>query len=378
MKHDAGNEPLRMDFASPVNLSCVKTPTIASILRDNNNKGPGFDFLRLSLALLVLFWHCFALSHGISWSIQTLHGPWRGIIFSLVPSFFALSGFLVAGSMMRIDKLSTFLLFRILRIVPALAMETVLSAFLLGTVVTTLPLKDYFQSPAFLDYMLNILGMVHFQLPGVFRNNPWPEYVNYSLWTVPAELGCYIVLSILIFAGLAKERTLLLVLFLLTTVGLAFMEKGGFDTFTSSVVLSRPMLICCFVAGNLFYLWKDRIPLTPVLFAISIVGFCISVYFFYPIVFSIGAVSIAYITVYIGLSRIPKVPLLMSGDYSYGTYLYAYPIQQTVVWIFPNFREFYFVFLVATPVTLLFAAFSWHCVEKPILKLKNKFMPRPA
>jgi peptidoglycan/LPS O-acetylase OafA/YrhL len=350
-------------------------PTVASVLKENNGKGPGFDFLRLALALLILFWHCFVLSYGITWSIKTMHGPWRILIFSLVPSFFALSGFLVAGSMMRIEKLRTFLLFRVLRIIPALMVETVLSAFLLGAWVTTLPLKEYYTSPEFTSYMLNILGFVHFQLPGVFESNPWPRYVNYSLWTIPAELSCYILLSFLMLAGMAKESGILLGTFMLATVALALMGLGGFDTYTSSVVLSRPMLVCCFAAGNLFYLWKDRIQLTPLLFALSAAAYCLSIYFVYPIVFSVGAISITYITVYIGLMRMPKVPLLMRGDYSYGTYLYAYPIQQTVVWLFPALRQFYFVFLIAAPATLLFAMFSWHCVEKPALILKKRFMP---
>jgi len=350
------------------------SPTVASILEENNGKGPGFDFLRLALALLILFWHSFVLCNGMPWSIQTLHGPWRIFIFSLVPSFFALSGFLVAGSMVRTERLRTFLLFRILRIVPALVMETVLSAFVLGAWVTTLPLNKYFTSPEFTAYMLNIIGFVHFELPGVFESNPWPRYVNFSLWTIPAELGCYTLLSVLMLAGIAKERVLLLMTFVLVTLMLALMGLGGFDTYTSFVVLSRPMLVCCFAAGNLFYLWRDRICLSPRLFAFSTVAFGLSIYYYYPLVFSVGAVSITYITIYIGLMRIHKIPLLMRGDYSYGTYLYAYPIQQTVVWLFPALRQFYFVFLIAAPVTLLLAMFSWHLIEKPALTLKKRFI----
>jgi peptidoglycan/LPS O-acetylase OafA/YrhL len=54
--------------------------------------------------------------------------------------FFALSGFLVAGSPERSKTLLTFLGLRAIRIYPALGVEVVLSALLIGTAVTTLPL----------------------------------------------------------------------------------------------------------------------------------------------------------------------------------------------------------------------------------------------
>ncbi len=351
-------------------------PTISSALEGNKGIGPGFDFLRLMLALLILFWHCFALSYGVDWSIRVLHGPFRLFIFTLVPSFFALSGFLVAGSLMRIDKLHVFLLFRVLRILPALVVETLLSAFVLGAWATIYPLRDYFKSPQFMAYMLNILGFVQFQLPGVFEHNPWPNYVNFSLWTLPAELSCYILLSVLMLAGIAKERVLLLAIFLLLTLGCAGADIFGFITYTSSDVLSRPVLVSCFAAGNLFYLWGDRIRLNPFLMVLSIACYSLTTYYLYPFMSLLGSLSIAYITIYVGLHRIPKISFLGRGDYSYGIYLYSYPIQQTVVWLFPNLREFYFVFFIAAPFTILFAMFSWHCIEKPVLSLRKIFMPK--
>ncbi|MBB5373942.1 hypothetical protein [Acidocella aromatica] len=74
-----------------------------------------------------------------------------------------------------------------LRIYPALIIESLLSAFILDPLVTRQPLLAYFTAPEFFRYMLNILGDVHFSLPGVFVHNPLPDVVNFQLFTIPFE-----------------------------------------------------------------------------------------------------------------------------------------------------------------------------------------------
>ncbi len=61
----------------------------------------GFDLLRIALAMVLVFWHSFPLSYGLSANNDGWTGPVRPLIFFIVPSFFALSGFLVAGSLQR-------------------------------------------------------------------------------------------------------------------------------------------------------------------------------------------------------------------------------------------------------------------------------------
>jgi peptidoglycan/LPS O-acetylase OafA/YrhL len=89
----------------------------------------------------------------------------------MVPAFFALSGFLVTGSALRLRATAPFLTFRVLRILPALLVEVTLSALILGALFTTLPLKSYFSDPQFFRYFGNIVGLITFHLPGVFESN---------------------------------------------------------------------------------------------------------------------------------------------------------------------------------------------------------------
>ena len=100
-------------------------------------------------------------------------GQVRPAIFFLylVPAFFAVSGFLVTGSGLRVRATSTFLAFRVLRILPALLVEVTLSALVLGPIFTRLPLSSYFSDQQFFRYFGNIVGWITFYLPGVFQNN---------------------------------------------------------------------------------------------------------------------------------------------------------------------------------------------------------------
>jgi peptidoglycan/LPS O-acetylase OafA/YrhL len=110
----------------------------------------------------------------------------------ILPMFFALSGFLVTGSLFRTRTLTEFIALRLLRLVPALAVEVTLSAVVLGALFTSLPIGQYFSDPAFWKYFLNIAGRIHYSLPGVFQDNPIP-IVNISLWTIPYELEWYLI-----------------------------------------------------------------------------------------------------------------------------------------------------------------------------------------
>ena len=167
----------------------------------------GFDALRLILAVGILCFHSTFVTRGddaVAW-----HLPYRPLSSLMLPMFFALSGYLVAGSFFRTETLAQFLTLRVLRIVPALFVEVVLCALVLGPTVTSLPLSDYFSAPEFRTYWFNVIGFIHYFLPGVFHENPLP-IVNLSLWTVPFELECYVGLAILA-AGTLLYRPKLLV-----------------------------------------------------------------------------------------------------------------------------------------------------------------------
>jgi peptidoglycan/LPS O-acetylase OafA/YrhL len=54
------------------------------------------------------------------------------------------------------------------------------------------------------------------------------------------------------------------------------------------------------------------------------------------------------------------------GDYSYGLYIFAWPMMQTAFLIAPELSP-HELFILSTPAILLAAAASWHWVERPAL-----------
>lgn len=125
-----------------------------------------------------------------------------------------------------------------------------------------------------------------------------------------------------------------------------------------------------FLAGVLLFVFRDRIPYSGKLALASIVLIAISKFVQEPFSYSL---AIAYLSVYIGLLDIPKLPLYSRGDYSYGIYLYAFPIQQALISLFPGKFNVITHFLLSTALVTGVAMLSWHCIEKPVLSLRKKF-----
>jgi peptidoglycan/LPS O-acetylase OafA/YrhL len=211
--------------------------------------------------------------------------------------FFALSGFLVAESLERSNTLVTFLGLRVFRIMPALTVEVLLSAIVLGPMLTTLPLQDYFLSPKFRLYFLNVFGDIHYYLPGVFvASNPVPV-VNGQLWTVPWELACYIALAILAISGAFRKRRWLV----LSLVGL-YVVQIGLDiikTNPNPSIFGGPSLVISFVAGLVLYRFREQIAWSR-LFCLIMAGFSLLLWSI-PHGLRFAAFPGAYVTVYLGL-----------------------------------------------------------------------------
>ncbi|VXC69568.1 Acyltransferase [Sphingomonas sp. 8AM] len=384
--------------------------TFGTILDKNRGAGKGFDLLRLGLALLILVSHLSSIvghSGTTAWLTSLLFGtdasvhaatadvaaraptlmppalarPTGGLagisgpfIRALVPMFFALSGFLVAGSALRTRKLLPFLGLRVLRIVPALFVEVFLSAIVLGAVFTNLPLPSYFSHPQFAAYFWNIVGVVQFHLPGVFQNNP-DHVVNANLWTLPFELECYLVMSAFIILGVLRNRIAFTTLFTVATAAL-IVANMAYGYSAKLEIFSGRVLIYYFTCGVLFFLWRDRIPFSYVGLAVSL----IVSYFLLRLTNAtfITPFFLTYATAAIGLAELPQFKILKTGDYSYGIYLYSFPVSQAVVASMGTDALPYWVLVaVVTVLTCLFAAFSWHGVEKHFLKLK-RFISKPS
>jgi peptidoglycan/LPS O-acetylase OafA/YrhL len=333
----------------------------------------GFDYMRLILALGVVAAHSVLAAHGIEAYADLYESPLRGPVRLILPMFFALSGFLVAGSLERTKTVVSFLGLRAIRIYPALVVEVLLSAFILGPLLTTVTLAEYFSNPVFHSYLWNIIGHVHFFLPGVFQYNPWPGAVNQQLWTVPYELLCYIVIATLAVMAVVKRRYLAIlggVAMLLAYGAHRLYEGEGF-------FLTKPMggelLVASFLFGVAVFLYRHQIPWSRKAMVLSGVA---SVLFAGIIPYGdfLAPIAAAYFTVLLGLTNPARILLLKGADYSYGIFLYGFAIQQAFTTLGLWTHHWYVNLLFCIPLSAMFAAFSWHCVEKPALKLRKNVM----
>lgn len=365
--------------------------TIGQRLDEVEGFGPGFDFLRIFLAVGVVLIHA-PLITG-TWS--PLDPVWM-FRFSILPMFFALSGFLIAGSAQRL-VFSSFVLNRGFRILPALAVEIVLSALVLGPLVTTYDLASYFSDERFFRYFLSIVGLIQYELPGVFQNAHYTRtfngheagIVNGSLWTVPHEMFCYLIMSAIILLGLLKRPFLVLSLTIFVLSGAVALQTTGphpgslLGSLTYTFAdRGGARLIPAFLAGLLLYQFRYAIPFRWPLVVGCFVGLAAiqlmgtDDWVGLVLIQAITVPMLAYITVFLGLTPLPKLRIINKGDYSYGIYLYSCPIQQTLNWLLPDIRSNAFNFLASLALTALFAAFSWHFIEKPALKLRKSFSLR--
>lgn len=354
-----------------------KTPTIGALLDKYQGIGPGFDQVRTILALSILFWHSFGMAYGPDFMQALPIVPFRSLAAILLPMFFALSGFLVTGSALRTNDLNVFLTFRGLRILPALFVEISLSALVLGPLLTTLPLRAYFSNPDFLEYFGSLIGRVRAVLPGLFLTNYIPRLVNGALWTLGAEALCYVTIALLMLWLILKRRNLVLkiaFLYLAACVTTDIVHPNPIF-----VVLPTKSLVFSFIVGSLIYLYRDKILYHPIMaFVIFIAAVSFAALSQFDPQFRVAVypavVGLAYVVVILGLTALPKLPLLHRGDYSYGIYLYHFPILQSITSFFPG--QWLLIFLISLPTTLLFAATSWHLVEKPALALRKRFPAR--
>jgi len=360
--------------------NAASTPSIGTVLERRRGIGPGFDTLRVGLAFCVVGWHSFHIAQGGPHPIT--HQPFLWFPgYAILSMFFALSGFLITGSAMRLS-LGNFILNRGLRIIPALFVEVALSAVVLGVIFTTLPLSEYFRSDGFWRYFGNIAGFVCLTLPGVFAANP-DHSVNISLWSVPFEIGCYVLIAgLIVFRCLHKPKIVLAmcVAFGAIAIGLCLIEPG----FTSTSALdprnifvgAGSRLFISFLLGVAVYLYRFDIAYSH-RSAVVCLLFCLAVAAIGPFHDALLNVFVTpplvYLTAYLGVSDLPELPLFNRGDYSYGIYLYGYPLQQTIVALWPYHGNVLLLFVISVPAITLFAMFSWHAIERPILRLRRRF-----
>jgi len=338
-----------------------------SLNRDENR----FDILRLLAAWLVLFSHCFPLTGRPQdeplgrLGIDTFGGVGVAI-------FFVLSGYLVTVSLERNRNLLAFLRKRVFRIYPGLIVVCLLCALVLGPLLTTLPQAAYWRHDGTWIY-LHTAGAwdIEFALPAVFADNPYPWVVNGSLWSLPYEITCYLVLALLsLVPGPMRIKVALIAAALVVMVTVRPPEPA-FSTHALFLGMDyyHGKLGLLFALGSVFACWRARIEprlwfALPMLVLALLLPYAQLKLLFY--ILGLGTL-VLWLALY-GL-WLPRIPARV-GDWSYGAYLYGFPVQQVLAHFRLHEASFAGYVLACTVLTFALAGLSWHLVEKPALRWK--------
>lgn len=328
--------------------------------RDNN-----LNLIRMIAALAVLVSHAWPLALG-SGSVQPLE---RLTGFQLgtqaVFVFFAISGFLIALSYERHPTLRTWATARILRIFPGLAVVLVLTAFVLGPLLTELPLREYFSDSVTWTYVPSGLTLRFRQayLPGLFRDVPYLPETNGSLWTLEYEVLCYLAVLAMGLVGAFRSRlrlALVVALFVAASVAMVLIPERLPATVQTLLSLGLP-----FAYGVAFYMARRWLPLTPWLLlpVLVLIPFVRDTALHQPL-YVLALAYATFLLAYLPGGWVRRYNDV--GDFSYGIYIYAWPVQQTMMDVAGPMDPLANITL-SVPVTLALAWLSWHLVEKPAL-----------
>jgi peptidoglycan/LPS O-acetylase OafA/YrhL len=366
-----------------------------------SNRANSFGVMRLVFAMAVLVVHAGILGFGghLFPSVDL-----SGIA---VAGFFGVSGFLVMRSARRLP-IGRYLWHRTLRIFPGLAVCLALTAFVLAPALWLAdghPLGAYLGGPlrdSFAHVLTNLpAAQGETSIHGLMLDTPYgklsgADVFNGSLWTLRYEVTGYVVVGLLAVIGVIRRARIVVLLAAagvfallcwnylapLTGLGRAYLVDGvigaGTPPFGLYLLMNYALWFgFTFLLGGLFDLYGDHIKLDDrlALLAAIVLGF----FLYQGVFFGPALLPFAYLLLWLAV-RLPA-PLQKIGqrhDYSYGVYIYAFPVQQTLAKFGAQAWGLLAYLALSILLTVALAFASWHLIERPALRAKNYQLPWPT
>jgi peptidoglycan/LPS O-acetylase OafA/YrhL len=280
--------------------------------------------IRLLLAAMVIVSHSWWLG-GYGTEPQpggVKLGSWAVI------GFFGISGYLITRSRIQASSALSYCRARFLRIFPGLAACVAVVAFVIAPLRAGRPAPRYSLTDA-LHYAATNLsagtpGVAVGGIPGSLDGLPDPRLWNGPLWTLFWEILCYILIGI-VFGIFRPElaRLALLCLFALASAVAVAVDAGWV---ASPTPYDWPLIpVLTFLAGSLVYLFRDRIPATPLTLAVC-AGMTLVIA---GTGFAPSLIHLPLCVLFLaGSLYLPLAAVGSRYDVSYGVYIYGWPVQQ--------------------------------------------------
>lgn len=328
--------------------------------------------VRLVLASLVIVTHSYWRATGVEgadWLSPVLGKPLS--VFA-VDGFFFLSGFLVFRSLQRQPAIGRFMLARLTRMFPALFVAV--AAIVAGGLFFTQAASNSYFTGETLRFVAGNLSFVkgYYTLTGVMCGAE-PCNVNGSLWTLPWEMRCYLLLAALALSGLATTRMMTWVVVPLSAAfAIAWQVEAvpiaAADLIAPSVVYYGDQIArlwSMFAAGCAALIFHRHMSFNGWAVLALLVVACLPLPG--PLALVAHVAFVSYGVLYCGFVKLRATRLIgRMPDYSYGIYIYAFPVMMLIWAARPTIEAPALAalnFLAVMPI----AALSWHFVEKPAL-----------
>ncbi len=340
--------------------------------REANN----FDILRIVFSWFVVISHSYFLNNdSISDPLAWLTGNYLIFSYIGVKGFFVISGYLIFHSLVRSNSVYEYLVKRVLRIFPGLIMALLLSLLAIYFIYPSKKTPFLFNPEIYTYFTDNVLLLrSHFNIPGVFEGLR-SKAVNGSLWTIRFEFLCYLML-LLVFPirKFKKPITLIIAIFLGCCILLPVFLPGWVHAVQRPIQLELLLeLGSYFFMGSFLacFAW-DEILFKKWAFACSLSMITLCILLKTDRIFLLVPLSFAIIHIGKKKSRMASWIHQTLGDPSYGMYLYAFPIQQLL--IFALKPSTLLLLMASTLLSLFMGIMSWQCIEKQALGMKRYFL----
>ena len=291
-----------------------------------------------------------------------------------VDVFFCLSGFLIAWSYTKADGPLSFAWHRFLRIYPA---------YWVCILVTGLVVAALFGAGPDLHYALRNLAILPSGtdcIPGLFDGGPYEGSVNGPLWTLRWELLAYAMVGTLGVLGLLTRRVVVVGLLLVVWAYFTYKLLSYPGIATSPAITSWCRLFTFFLAGMVFFNFRERIPISFRMFLASCATMGLALIagnLWVPhsggLFYIVAPIPLTYAVFYLAIrlpSRIARINA--RWDISYGLYIYGTLILGVLV--DQQVATGHWITLVGLTTVLALAAAtaSWLVIERPALKHKRR------
>jgi peptidoglycan/LPS O-acetylase OafA/YrhL len=346
-------------------------------MKPNHNNN--FNLIRLLAAILVLVTHSYSLTNRVEGDILSrLTSGSLSFSYTAVATFFCISGYLILQSAINASGFSSFFFRRVLRIIPGLIGSLFFAVFIIGPIFTTLSLNQYFTSLSTYRPLLSVFIYIQqYTIDSVFSSNP-NHAINGSLWTLKYEFTCYIICFLCVYLRLYKQRILFLVLLILMLLFRIIIGNRLFwYDYASPLFLWHNIRYInewfwFFLSGMVFYLYKDSFKINGkfiIAFLFVYIGF--AVFKQEHVLRILSYIAIPTCVFYFYNHKSPEKAFLGGNDFSYGMYIYGFPVQQALIFLTNNTINLYALIFLSILLTFPLSVLSWFLIEKKALKHKN-------